>query len=178
MFDKVRNLIKKIIRGGGITVEELRQSGAVIGDDVAIWTNKIDKGHAFLLQIGNHVTISDARILLHDASIKRFTDYCRVGKVVIGNYVFIGADAIILPGIKIGNNVVVGAGTVVTHDIPDNSVVVGNPGRVIGSCSEFIAKNKSKLDILPKFETYWPSKTSDEKNEMKIKLNDTVGFDK
>lgn len=73
-----------------------------------IWSNKIDKGHAFLLEIGDRVTISDARILLHDASTKRFLGYSRVGKVVIGNDVFIGADAIILPGVTIGNNVVMG----------------------------------------------------------------------
>lgn len=51
----------------------------------------------------------------------------------IGNDVWIGANAIILPGISIGNNVVIGAGSVVTQDIPDNSVAVGNPCRVIKS---------------------------------------------
>lgn len=51
--------------------------------------------------------------------------------VTIGDNVWIGGRAIINPGVTIGNNVVIGSGSVVTHDIPDNSVAVGNPARVI-----------------------------------------------
>ena len=49
----------------------------------------------------------------------------------IGNDVWIGGGAVILPGVNIGNNVVVGAGAVVTHDIPDNSLALGVPARVV-----------------------------------------------
>ena len=51
--------------------------------------------------------------------------------VTIGRNVWIGGGAVILPGVRIGDNVVIGAGSVVTHNIPDNSVAVGNPCRVI-----------------------------------------------
>ncbi len=51
--------------------------------------------------------------------------------VVIGDHVWIGGGAILLPGVTIGNNVVIGAGSVVTRDLPDNVVAVGNPCRVI-----------------------------------------------
>ena len=51
--------------------------------------------------------------------------------VIIGNHVWIGGGAIILPGVTIGDNVVIGAGSVVTKDIPSNSVAWGNPCRVI-----------------------------------------------
>lgn len=51
--------------------------------------------------------------------------------VVIGNNVWIGGGAIIMPGVTIGNNVVIGAGSVVTKDIPNNSVAYGNPCRVM-----------------------------------------------
>ncbi|TNV20641.1 maltose O-acetyltransferase [Buttiauxella sp. B2] len=51
--------------------------------------------------------------------------------VTIGNNVWIGGRAIINPGVHIGDNVVIGAGSVVTKDIPANSVVVGNPARLI-----------------------------------------------
>lgn len=50
---------------------------------------------------------------------------------IIGDNVTVGANAIIIGPITIGNNVVIGAGAVVTKDIPDNSVVVGNPARII-----------------------------------------------
>lgn len=51
--------------------------------------------------------------------------------VTIGNNVWIGGGAIILPGVKIGNNVVVAAGAVVKHDAPDNTLVAGVPARVV-----------------------------------------------
>lgn len=53
------------------------------------------------------------------------------GRPVIGNNVYIGANVTIIGNVIIGDNVIVGAGSVVVHDIPDNSVVVGNPARVI-----------------------------------------------
>ncbi len=56
--------------------------------------------------------------------------------VHIGNNVWIGAGAIILPGITIGNNSVIGAGSVVTKDIPANVVAVGNPCRVLREIGE------------------------------------------
>lgn len=176
MIRKIKLKIKKLLRGG-VTVEELQKLGATIGDDVEIWTDKIDKGHAFLLEIGDRVTISDARILLHDASTKRGIGYSRVGRVVIGSDVFIGADAIILPGVTIGNNVIIGAGTVVTKDIPDNSIAVGNPGRVIGSTEKFIEKNKKELGANPVYTTYWAHKTVEEKQKMKKELKDCMGYD-
>lgn len=56
--------------------------------------------------------------------------------VVIGNNVWIGAGAVILPGVHIGDNTVIGAGSVVTKDIPANVVAVGNPCRVLREIGE------------------------------------------
>ncbi len=56
--------------------------------------------------------------------------------IKIGRNVWIGAGAIILPGVTIGDNTVIGAGSVVTKDIPDNVVAVGNPCRVLRSITE------------------------------------------
>lgn len=173
---KIKDKIKRLIRGG-VTPDELRKRGAKIGTNVVIWTDKIDKGHAFLLEIGNDVIISDARILLHDASTKLPIGYSRVGKVVIGNNVFVGADAIILPGIKIGNNVVIGAGSIVTKNIPDNSVHAGNPAKQLCTYEEFVSKNESLFKKGPVFETYWANKSDKEKSDMKKTLNNTIGFD-
>ena len=49
----------------------------------------------------------------------------------VGNDVWFGGNVVVLPGVKIGNNVVIGAGSVVAKDIPENSVAVGNPCKVI-----------------------------------------------
>ncbi len=51
--------------------------------------------------------------------------------IIIGNNVWIGAGAIVLPGVTVGDNAVIGAGSVVTGDVPENTVVVGNPAKII-----------------------------------------------
>lgn len=56
--------------------------------------------------------------------------------VTIGDNVWIGGNAVILPGVHIGNNVVIGAGSVVTRDIPDSVIASGNPCRVIREITE------------------------------------------
>lgn len=55
----------------------------------------------------------------------------RTAPVIIGNNVWIGGGAILLPGVTIGDNVVIGAGSVVTKDIPADSIAYGNPCRVV-----------------------------------------------
>ena len=70
--------------------------------------------------------------------------------VKICSNVWIGAGAIIMPGITVGENSVVGAGSVVTKDVPPNTVVVGNPARVLREIGEhdriYYFKDK-KIDI-------------------------------
>ena len=113
------------------TVTLWRQHGAQIGENVTICTGKFDKGHAFLIKIGNNVTISDARLLTHDGSTKKMLGYSKCGRIEIGNDVFIGADSVILPNVKIGNRVIVGAGAIVTKDVPPYAVVGGIPAKII-----------------------------------------------
>lgn len=56
--------------------------------------------------------------------------------ITIGNQVWIGGNTVINPGVTIGSNVVIGAGSVVTKDIPDNTIAVGNPCKVLREISE------------------------------------------
>ena len=56
--------------------------------------------------------------------------------VHIGRNCWIGAGAIIMPGVTIGDNVVIGAGSIVTKDIPSNVVAVGNPCRILREVGE------------------------------------------
>ena len=118
-------------------IEVLRKRGVIIGENVDIINSYIDGCHGPLVSIGNNVTITGARILAHDASTKKFLGYTKIGCVAIGNNVFIGSGAIILPGTKIGNNVIIGAGTVIASDVPDNSVMIGNPARKLCDCDEY-----------------------------------------
>lgn len=73
---------------------------------------------------GSYVT-SGALILAHDYSRSLYDD------TFIGDYCFIGANAIIMPGVKIGNNVIVGSGAVVTKNIVSNCIIAGNPAKII-----------------------------------------------
>ena len=55
----------------------------------------------------------------------------QASEIKIGDDVWLGGNVTILPGVNIGNNVVVGAGAVVTKDIPDNSLALGVPAKVV-----------------------------------------------
>jgi maltose O-acetyltransferase len=68
-----------------------------------------------------------------DAELRKTVEFSK--PVTIGNDCWIGGGAIILPGVTIGNNCVIGAGSVVTKNIPDNSMAVGNPAKVIKDLS-------------------------------------------
>lgn len=67
-----------------------------------------------------------------------------IKEIKIGNNVHIGWNTLIMPGVSIGNNCIIGAGAVVTKDIPDNSIAVGIPAKVVESINEYVDKNKSK----------------------------------
>ena len=120
---------------------KIRNGGGIVGNNVDILASNIDMGEPYLIHIGNNVTLTGVKLLTHDACLYKTTGYTRVGKVHIGNDVFVGWGSIILPNVTIGNNVVIGAGSVVAKDIPDNSVVVGNPCKIIGTYDDLVAKN-------------------------------------
>ena len=85
--------------------------------------------------IGKHCIINSGSIVEHDCMISDFVHIASnstiCGHVTIGENTFIGAGSVIIPLIQIGKNCVIGAGSVVLENIPDNAVVVGNPGKII-----------------------------------------------
>lgn len=173
----IMKCIRKI-RGGCPSLAELRESGVVIGDNCHVY-GSIDSGHPFLVSIGNNVTLAGgSKILTHDGSTKKIVGYSRVGRVDIGDDVFIGAGAIVLPNVRIGNKVVIGAGCIVSKDIPDNTVVVGNPARIIGTYDAYAEKTQKQMETLPVWDVPYSKKTKREKAEMKSTLlNSRYGFD-
>lgn len=88
------------------------QGGITIGDGVLI-------GHNVVLATLNHNMDPRKRSSLHPASI------------VIGNNVWIGANATVVPGVNIGDGAIIGAGAVVTRDVPPNVIVGGVPAKII-----------------------------------------------
>lgn len=132
-------------------VQYLKRIGADIGEDVLFYspnTSYVDIQNPHLLKIGNSVHISSGvNIVTHDFSwavLKKV--YGEVlgaqGEVSIGNNCFIGVNSTVLRNTSIGDNVIIGANSVVHGSIPSNSVVCGNPARVIMSLEDFYMKRK------------------------------------
>jgi len=96
----------------------------------------------YLVSIGDHVTITaGVRFVTHDGGVwvlrTRHPDIDVVGRITIGSNVFIGLNAILLPGIRVADDSVVGAGAVVARDVPAGSVVAGAPARVVRTIEEY-----------------------------------------
>ena len=106
----------------------------VIGDHTRIGIHNTIIGP---VTIGNHVNLAQGitvTALNHnfiDTTLRIDEQGISTNPVVIGDDVWIGANAVILPGVQIGRHVVIAAGAVVTKDVPDNCVVGGIPAKVL-----------------------------------------------
>lgn len=130
----------------------LRAQGVTIGEDCLVHTPYFGV-EPYLVEIGNHVAISAGTdFITHDAVGWLFPDHPHMGlfgNIRVGNNTFFGLRCMILPGTTIGSNCVIGAGSVVRGVIPDDSVVMGNPARIIMSTrvlKELLVNQKNRLD--------------------------------
>lgn len=166
---------------GEFTTEKLVSMGMKVGKNFCRLNGVIlDPGHCWLIEIGDDVTLAPrVHILCHDASTKTFLNYTKVGRVTIGDRVFIGAESVVLPGVTIGNDVVIGANSTVTHDIPSNSVAVGSPARVICSLEEYIKKEKERMKTAPIYDESYTLRKDVSMNlrmRQKAELEGKIGY--
>jgi len=131
------NLLEKA--SDEMKIKYLRKQGMKVGNDCHINTMSFST-EPYLVEIGDHVAIAAGTdFIAHDGAIWCFREELKnadiFGKIKIGNNVFIGNNCTILPNTTIGNNCIVGAGSVVRGQFPDNSVIVGNPAKVVLSMS-------------------------------------------
>lgn len=91
------------------------------------------------ISVGRNTVIGyNTTILAHEYLINEY----RLGEVVIGDEVLIGANSTILPGLTIGNGAIVSAGTLVHKDVPEGAFVGGNPMRVIYTKEEMLLREQ------------------------------------
>lgn len=179
----IRLWIKELVYRlrGSYTVERLVKMGLTVGKNFNPQLGfNLDPSHCWLITIGDDVTFGpNVQVLAHDASMHQALGYTKIGRVTIGNRVFIGAGSIVLPGITIGDDVIVGAGSVVTKDIPAGKVYAGNPAREICETEELLKKHRQMMEIRPTYgEDYTLRKdiTAEKKAQQKQELADGVGY--
>ena len=105
-----------------------------IGNNVTIGISNVIIGP---VQIGNHVILAQNIVVsglnhgYEDVTTPIHQQKCTTKEIVIGDESWIGANAVIVSGVKIGKHAIVAAGSVVTKDVPDFSIVAGNPAKLI-----------------------------------------------
>ena len=121
--------------------------GALIGRDVYLGPGvNLDWAFGHLITIDDEATIvSGTRIICHDAATNRRLGLTWCAPVVVGKRAYIGASAVILPGVSIGDDAVVAAGAVVTKDVPAGTVVAGIPASPISNVTELDGRRRALL---------------------------------
>lgn len=122
---------------------------AVVGDvtlgpDCSVWFNAVARGDGKPIVLGRGCNVQDCAVLHSDLFPTVLGDYVTVGHgaivhgCTVGDNTVIGMGAVVLNGARIGQNCMVGAGAVVTGklDVPDGSLVVGSPAKIVRALTE------------------------------------------
>ena len=143
---RLRSLFKTLYHAAYAYVDGVgyaRSIGVRMGKNVVIYglASKMFGSEPWMISLGDNVYITaGVTFVTHDGGTlilrKEVPDLEWTAPINVGNDVYIGVRAIILPGVSIGNRCIIGAGAVVAKSIPDNSVAVGVPARVIKSTDE------------------------------------------
>ena len=146
--------IKLFIRNTNQKRKFLIKKGAKIGKNTRILSDVSALGtEPYLVEIGENCLISlNVTFMTHDGGISVLNNLGyfqqkmdKLGRIKIGNNVFIGKDATIMQGVTIGDNVIIGLGSIVTKDIESNSVVCGIPAKKIKTIQEYKESIKNKV---------------------------------
>lgn len=175
MIEFLKNLF------GESDLDQLVRLGLKLGEGCSIQAEVfLDPSHCWHIEIGNRVTLAPrVHVLAHDASLNRVLGFTRVQRVVIGDDVFVGAGAIVLPGSRIGPRTIIGAGSVVSGDVPEAVVAAGNPCRVICTLDAFVAKHRERMREAPRFGRAYSlgaGITAEMRAEMVARMGDGPGY--
>lgn len=124
--------------------KEARHIGVKIGQNCLIETRNWSS-EPYLIRIGNNCQITQ-NVYFHThggahTARKKYPTFDVFGKIVINDWVYIGANSQIMPGVTIGEGALVAAGSIVTKSVAPHTVVGGNPAKYICTADEYIEKN-------------------------------------
>ena len=150
-------------------IKHFRKKGTHIGEGCKIFSINLST-EPYLLRIGDHVFISEGVYFAnHNGATwilrEKIPDIQAFGPIIVKNNCYIGKNVIVFPNVTIGNNCIIRAESVVISNIPDNSIVMGAPARVIGkadeykkTCIKFWEEQKPPDCIIEKGHNWWSSK--------------------
>ncbi len=148
--------------------KQARHAGVLLGRGNYI-RSRFWSSEPYLIKIGNYCGITKGvQIFTHGGgrvARDRYPKFDVFGRVTIGDYVYIGTNTLIMPGVTIGDNVLVAAGSVVTKSVPSNVVVGGNPAKYICSVDEYISRNM-------RYNTNSKGMSGDEKKKLLLSLDE------
>lgn len=141
----ISNIIKRIVKFFMSPEKYAKFIGVNIGTNNFIPDKDCWSSEPYLITIGNNCAITNGvRIFTHGgARVARmkYPDFDVFGKVTIGDWVYIGTNSLIMPGVTIGDGALIAAGSVVTKSIPSGVVVGGNPAKIISTVDNYIKNN-------------------------------------
>lgn len=139
------------------TAKWARILGVSVGENTWISPTVVFSSEPYLISIGKNVQVTNSvAFLTHGgggAIRSQYPDFDCFGKIVVEDYVYIGSNSIIMPGVTIGKGALVAAGSVITKSVAPHTVVGGNPARFICTTDEYIDKNM-KYNVGSKGLTY------------------------
>ena len=135
------------------TANRYRQKGVKIGKNTKLYDVELGRGGDDPIEIGADCTLTGCLILGHDASTNIHLNISKSICIptVIEDRCFVGRGAVVLMGVRIGHDSIVGAGAVVTKDVPPNSVVAGNPAKIVSTTDAVVEKRRALAKTNPEY---------------------------